>query len=145
MLTLVVIVNRQPVQPLLSLRTLSLFNHLSKFTYIHPFYIQSLANCPSSKPFLLLPMHFDGGVYPPLHSWPPRPPASPLESALPSQFRVLPSFGRSCPPPNSLESALTKIASATFVETALTKTGGRGYPGEPAPLHPYLLASILFP
>src|SRR5271168_2612425 len=46
---------------------------------------------------------------------------TPLESALASQFRVLPCFDRNHPPINSLESALTRSAPVTSLESAHTK------------------------
>ena len=51
---------------------------------------------------------------------------SPLECALTSKHRVLPGFGRSCPPASPLESALTKTVSANPLECALTKKVGGG-------------------
>jgi hypothetical protein len=62
----------------------------------------------------------------PISSFVFRPPLSPLESALTSQCRVLPSFGRNCYPLTPAESRFTKDASASRLESALTKKGGGG-------------------
>jgi hypothetical protein len=51
---------------------------------------------------------------------------SPLKCAVTSKYRVLPGFGRNCPPVSGLECALTKSTSATPLECALTKKGGGG-------------------
>src|SRR5213082_1100343 len=49
---------------------------------------------------------------------------SPLECAVTSKHRVLPGFGRSCPPVTPLECAVTQIDAVTPLECALTKKGG---------------------
>ena len=51
---------------------------------------------------------------------------SPLECAVTSKHRVLPGFGRSCPPVTPLECAVTQIDAVTPLECALTKKGGGG-------------------
>jgi hypothetical protein len=51
---------------------------------------------------------------------------SPLESALTSQLRVLPCFGRNRPPATPLESASTGFASVNSLESASTKNMGGG-------------------
>jgi hypothetical protein len=53
---------------------------------------------------------------------------NPLECALMSKYRVLPGFGRSCPPITPLESALAKKPPATPLESAVTKRVGEGGP-----------------
>src|SRR5438045_7103640 len=49
---------------------------------------------------------------------------SPLECAVTSKHRVLPGFGRSCPPVTPLECAVTKSRPLTPLEWAVTKKGG---------------------
>jgi len=52
---------------------------------------------------------------------------TPLECAVTSKHRVLPGFGRNCPPVTPLECAVTQINAVTPLECALTKkVGGRG-------------------
>ena len=51
---------------------------------------------------------------------------TPLESALASQFRVLPCFDRNHPPINPLESALTRCTTVNPLESAHTKNIGEG-------------------
>src|SRR5882724_4512617 len=51
---------------------------------------------------------------------------TPLESALTSKHRVLPCFGRDCPPATLLESTLTRSCPASSLESALTKKPGVG-------------------
>ena len=53
---------------------------------------------------------------------------TPLECAVTSKHRVLPGFGRSCPPVTPLECAVTQIDAVTPLECALTKKVG-GPPG----------------
>src|SRR5437762_9274483 len=52
---------------------------------------------------------------------------SPLECAVTSKHRVLPGFGRSCPPITPLECALTKRSPRNpFRMRTYKKSGGRG-------------------
>src|SRR5437762_249971 len=51
---------------------------------------------------------------------------SPLECAVTSKHRVLPGFGRSCPPATPLECAVTQIGAVSPLECALTKKVGGG-------------------
>ena len=51
---------------------------------------------------------------------------SPLECAVTSKHRVLPGFGRSCPPVTPLECAVTQIDAVSPLECALTKKVGGG-------------------
>jgi hypothetical protein len=68
-----------------------------------------------------------GSVYPAwLSSNKQASPLNPLESALVDKHRVLPCFDRCCPSVSPLESALPKFMSATSLESALAKKGGRG-------------------
>src|SRR5438105_10714684 len=51
---------------------------------------------------------------------------SPSECAVTSKHRVLPGFGRNCPPATPLECAVTQIDAVTPLECAVTKKWGEG-------------------
>ena len=55
-------------------------------------------------------------------------PLSFVESTLTDKHRVLPCFGRDCPPASPLESTLTRTGAVTPLEATLTKNRGGGMP-----------------
>src|SRR5438105_247926 len=67
---------------------------------------------------------------------------SPLECAVTSKHRVLPGFGRSCPPVTPLECAVTQIDAVTPLECAVPKKDG-GLWGHPERREGFV--SSLFP
>lgn len=72
---------------------------------------------------------------------------NPLECALTRKYRVLPGFGRNCPPITPLQSALTETASVTPLECALTQKprGEGGLPGQVSFYNlPYILPSFVY-
>ena len=99
---------RTPLRPP-HLFTLSVVFELSKFTFIHPFSIQSLTNCSSRNSFVFKTMYFDGGVYLPLSFYPPR--TYPHNS-----FRM-----------NTCKSVSKQRTLSIFRMNTYKKTGGRGH------------------
>ena len=90
-------------------------------------YFQSVTTIKFCNHFLLKTIRIAGGSESLLslgHGPQDRVTLNPLECALMSKHPVLPGFGRSCLSVTSLESALTKIASVTPLECAVTKKGG---------------------
>ena len=51
---------------------------------------------------------------------------TPLEATLTADLRVLPCFGRNCPPATPLDATLTDLAPVTPLSATLTKTPGGG-------------------
>jgi hypothetical protein len=53
---------------------------------------------------------------------------TPLEATLTADLRVLPCFGRDCPPATPLDATLTDLAPVTPLSATLTKNPGEGWP-----------------
>jgi hypothetical protein len=102
----------------------SLFCTLLQKSEAHPLSFQPVAHSLQKHPGWRLFRHYFLTSLHPYFA----PVLTPLSATLTADLRVLPCFGRSCPPATSLDATLTKTSAVTPLGATLTKnTRGAGH------------------